>query len=100
MLYIHELQVYFSAFWRLTNQVLRKHKDKSLGTISGPIEEKLSHNLTKDEYFDDFFVNIHGKMTRKLDPLDVLSINTFISEIIPTGAYIDFDSEYPRETSP
>ena len=77
-------------FWSLTNQVLRKHKAKNIGPISGPNEEIITHNLTKAEYFNDCFINISENVTKQLDPLDSSTLNNFINRITPTKENVDF----------
>lgn len=72
---------------------MRTHKAKSIGPISDPNEELLTHNLATAEYFDDFFVNISKDLTKQLDPLDISSLNTFIDRITPTKDNVDFSWE-------
>lgn len=84
-------------FWRLTNQVLRKHKTKSIGPISGPNEVILTHSLAKAEYFNDFFVNISEDLTKQLDPLDIPSLNSFITRITPIKDTVDFSWKLVRD---
>lgn len=60
-----------NEFWRLPNQVLRKHKIKNIGPIADQNEETITHDLMKAEYFNDFFVNISEDLTKQLDHLDL-----------------------------
>ncbi|KAL9980683.1 hypothetical protein ACROYT_G009301 [Oculina patagonica] len=78
-----------NEFWKLTNQVLRKHKVKSIGPICDRNHDGviLTHDLKKAEYFNDFFVNVSEDLTKQLDPLDLSSLNTFITRITPTRDY-------------
>jgi len=52
-----------NEFWRLSNQVLRKHKIKNVGPITDQNEEIITHELKNAEYFNDFFVNINKDLT-------------------------------------
>ena len=78
-----------NEFWRLSNQVLRKHKIKNIGPICDHNEEIITHDLKKAEYFNDFFVNISEDLTKQLDPLDLSSLTTFITRVTPTKDNID-----------
>ena len=71
-----------NEFWRLTNQVLRKHKVKNIGPICdrNHNEEIITHDLKKAEYFNDSFVNVSEDLTKHLDPLDFSSLNTLSLE--------------------
>ena len=84
-----------NEFWRLTNQVLRKHKVKNIGPICdrNHNEEIITHDLRKAEYFNDSFVNVSEDLTKHLDPLDFSSVNTFISRVTPTrdNIYMNWD---------
>ena len=77
----------------MTNQVLRKHKVKNIGPISDHNEEIITHDFYKAEYFNDFFVNISEDLTEHLDPLDLSSLNTFITRVTPTKDNIDMSWE-------
>ena len=82
-----------NEFWRLSNQVLRKHKIKNIGPISDHNEEIITHDLKKAEYFNDFFVNISEDLTKQLYPLDLSSLNSFITRVTPTKGNIDMSWE-------
>ena len=69
---------------------MRKHKAKNIGPISGPNEEIITHNLTKAEYFNGFFINISENLTKQLDSLDSSTLNNFINRITPTKENVDF----------
>ena len=77
-------------FWSLTNEALRKHKAKNIGPISGPNEEIITHNLTKAEYFNDYFINISENLTKQPDPQESSTLNNFINRITPTKENVDF----------
>jgi len=53
-----------SEFWKLGNQVLRKHKIKNIGPICDHNGEIIIHDLKKAEYFNDFFVNVSEDLTK------------------------------------
>ena len=78
-----------NKFWTLSNQVLRKHKIENIGPISDHNEEIITHDLKKAEHFNDFFVNISEDLTKQLDPLDLSSLNSFITRVTPTKDNID-----------
>ena len=82
-----------NEFWRLYNQVLRKHKIKNIGPIADQNEEIITHEFKKAEYFNDFFVNISKDLTKQLNPLDLSSLTTFITRITPTKDNIDISWE-------
>lgn len=58
-----------------------------------PYEEIITHGLKKAEYFNDFFVNISKDLTMQLDPLDLSSLNTFITRVTPIKNNIDLSWE-------
>ena len=82
-----------NEFWRLSNQVLRKHMIKNIGPIADQNKEIITHDLKKAEYFNDFFVNISKDLTKQFDPLDLSSLNTFITRVTPTKDNIDMSWE-------
>lgn len=49
--------------------------------------------MKKAEYFNDFFVNISEDLTKQLDPLDLSSLNSFITRVTPTKDNIDMSWE-------
>ena len=57
-----------NEFWKLTNQVLRKHKVNNIGPIRdlNLNEEIITHDLQKAEYFNDFFVNVSEDLTNSI----------------------------------
>ena len=45
-------------FWKLTNKVLRKSKDSTIGPIITDSKDVLTSDLEKASYFNEFFINI------------------------------------------
>ena len=73
-------------FWKLTNKVLRKSKDSTIGPIITDSKDILTSDLEKASYFDEFFINISDELTKNLEPLDP---NTFTSYVTrsPSSSY-------------
>lgn len=73
-------------FWKLTNKVLRKSKDSTIGPIITGSKDILTSDLEKASYFDEFFINISDELTKNLEPLDP---NTFTSYVTrsPSSSY-------------
>lgn len=86
-----------NEFWKLTNQVLRKYKVKNIGPICDHNEEIITHDLEKTEYFNDFFVNVSKDVTKQLDPLNLSSLNTFITRVTPTRDKTDMSWELVKK---
>jgi len=82
-----------SEFWKLGNQVLRKHKIKNIGPICDHNGEIIIHDLKKAGYFNDFFVNVSEDLTKQLDPLDLSSLNIYITRVTPTRDNVDMNWE-------
>jgi hypothetical protein len=57
-------------FWKLTNKVLRKSKDTTIGPITTASKDILTKDLEKASYFNEFFINISEDLTKNLEPLD------------------------------
>ena len=72
---------------------MRKHKVKNIGPICDHNEEIITHDSEKAEYFNDFFVNVSEELTKQLDPLDLSSLNTFITRVTPTKDNTDVSWE-------
>jgi len=66
-------------FWKLTNKVLRKSKDSSIGPIITDSKEALTSDLEKATYFNEFFINISEELTKNLDPLDPNTLTSYVT---------------------
>ena len=57
-------------FWKLTNKILKKSKDTTIGPITTDSKEILAKDLEKASYFNEFFINISEDLTKNLKPID------------------------------
>ena len=67
-------------FWKLTNKVLRKSKDSTIGPIITDSKDVLTSDLEKASYFNEFFVNIREELTKNLEPLDPNTLTSYVRE--------------------
>ena len=73
-------------FWKLTNKVLRKSKDSTIGPIITDSKDILTSDLEKASYFDEFFSNISDELTKNLEPLDPNTLTSYVTRS-PSSSY-------------
>ena len=84
-------------FWKLTNKVLRKSKDSTIGPIITDSKDVLTSDLEKASYFNEFFVNISEELTKDLEPLDPNTLTSYVTRVTPTRCDIELNWELVKK---
>ena len=84
-------------FWKLTNKVLRKSKDSTIGPIITDSKDVLTSDLEKASYFNEFFVNISEELTKNLEPLDPNTLTSYVTRVTPTRCDIELNWELVKK---
>lgn len=69
-------------FWKLTNKVLRKSKDSTIGPITDS-KDVLTSDLEKASYFNEFFINISEELTKNLVRLHPNTPTSYATRVTP-----------------
>lgn len=84
-------------FWKLTNKVLRKSKDSSIGPIITDNKDVLTSDLEKASYCNEFFINISEDLTKNLEPLDPNTLTSYVTRVTPTRCDIELNWELVKK---
>ena len=84
-------------FWKLTNKVLRKSKDSTIGPIITDSKDVLTSDLEKASYFNEFFINISEELTKNLEPLDQKTLTSYVTRVTPTRCDIELNWELVKK---
>ena len=84
-------------FWKLTNKVLRKSKDSTIGPIITDSKDVLTSDLEKASYFNEFFINISEELTKNLEPLDPKTLTSYVTRVTPTRCDIELNWELVKK---
>ena len=84
-------------FWKLTNKVLRKSKDSTIGPIITDSKDVLTSDLEKASYFNEFFISISEELTKNLEPLDPKTLTSYVTRVTPTRCDIELNWELVKK---